>query len=197
MLRELSDLYIPSNERQLRTIQRKGEDLDKHVRTWAQSVVEVLPRGLPLNPDEIYLLCLFLAQQRRLNMQMDAFQPDPSLWASVRATIPFMGKTVDPQVFGAVHRVVATRLDSDIDRAGTFFCQDHHIPPESEPAIDWRVATRFMAQSIYSRVATLDPKKIGASPRRFEIALMARDLAADIVDKRHAMFTVFAADRAG
>jgi hypothetical protein len=190
LLRELGDIHIPTNERQLRTVQRRGDDLDKQVRIWAQAVVEMLPRALPLNPDETYVLCLFLAQQRRLNVQMDAYKPrDNNFWAAARQLLPTFSPA-SPEVHGAAHRLVAARLDSDIDRACRFFCEDNGIQPDCEAAIDWRVAIRFMAQSVYSRVASGELKKVAVSPKRFELALVARDLAADIADRRHAMFSL-------
>ncbi|MEP6872701.1 MAG: hypothetical protein ABI939_12750, partial [Anaerolineaceae bacterium] len=96
MLRELDDLYIPANERQLRNVQCKGDELDKQVRIWAQCVLGVLPRGLPLNDDEKYLFSLFLAQQRRLNLQMDADQPDNSLLGTAK----HVGKRAHVEIIG-------------------------------------------------------------------------------------------------
>jgi len=190
LLREMGDLYIPANERQLRTVQRRGDELDKLVRNWAQAVVDMLPRGLPLNPDETYLLCLFLAQQRRLNMQMDAYKPDNGFWSTARQLLPVRPAQANAQVHGAVHRLVAARLDSDIDRGCRYFCEDNGIQSDCEAAIDWRVSIRFMAQSVYTRVSGGELKKVALSPKRFELALVARDLAADIADRRHNMFSL-------
>jgi hypothetical protein len=195
VLRELGELYIPANERDLRRVQRKGDELDRHVRNWAQSVTHILPRGLPLNPDETLIFSLYLAQQRRLNLQMDANQPEAGFWASFKRTLPIPVAPPDVETQRNVHRLLAARLDSDIDRAATFFCTDNRVPADSEPAIDWRVAICFMAQSVYSRVATVDPRKIPAHPRRFELALVARDLAGDVITKRHRMFQLFADHR--
>lgn len=189
MLQELEELYIPANERQLRDIQRRGEELDRQVRNWAHAVIRVLPRGLPLNADETYIFSLFLAQQRRLNQEMDSYQtPEPSVWNALRQVLPVATPRANPEIIRATHRIVALRLDSDIERATAFFCKDRGIPPDCEPAIDWRVAIRFLAQSIYSRVANVDLRKVHSSPARFELALVARDLAADVVEKRHLMF---------
>lgn len=186
---EFDELYIPTSDRQLRRVQKKGEELDKQVRAWAQAVLSVLPRGLPLNDDEKYIFSLFLAQQRRLNMQMDAFVPDTSLLGAARSLLPIPSARPDPDAFIAVHRIVSTHLDSDVDRACRFYCEDNDVDPESERAIDWRVALRFMAQSVYSRLSNVDPKRLAMSPRRFELAVIARDLACDITEKRSAMFT--------
>lgn len=187
LLREFEEIYIPTNERSLRRVQRKGEELDKHVRNWAHQVIEILPRGLTLNPDERYLVSLFLAQQRRLNLQMDAFEPDNSLWGTAKTFFPFLGQKVDGDAIIAVHRIVALRLDSDIERTVRFYCEDQGIALESDAAVDWRVGIRFMAQSIYSRVGSMEPKKLLNTPGRFELALVSRDLSADVVEKREAM----------
>jgi hypothetical protein len=185
---EFDELYIPTSDRQLRSVQKKGEELEKQVRMWAQVVLSVLPRGLPLNDDEKYIFSLYLAQQRRLNMQMDAFAPETSLMAMARSLLPIRTQQ-DPAAFTAVHRIVAMHLDSDVDRASRFYCEDNRVDPECERAIDWRVALRFMAQSVYSRLSNVDPKRLAMSPRRFELAVIARDLASDVTEKRSAMFT--------
>jgi hypothetical protein len=164
--------------------------MDKDVRSWAQAVVEMLPRGLPLNPDETYILCLFLAQQRRLNVQMDAQKPETGLASAARAFLPAFRRGQNPEVLAAAHRQTAARLDSDIERACRFFCEDNAIRPDCEEAIDWRVGIRFMAQSVYSRVSQGDLKKVAVSPRRFELALVSRDLASDIASRRGSMFAL-------
>jgi hypothetical protein len=192
LLRELGDLYIPANERQLRAVQRRGDELDKNVRQWAQSVVDLLPRGLPLNSDETYILSLFIAQQRRLNVQMDSTRPqdDNSVWGVAKQFLPFAGTPQNGEVSSAAHRLVAARLDSDLERACRFYCEDNGVQPDCEEAIDWRVAIRFMAQSVYSRVSGGDIKKVAMSPKRFELALVARDLASDIEERRQRMFSL-------
>lgn len=192
MLRELGDLYIPANDRQLRAVQRRGDELDKNVRTWAQSVVDLLPRGLPLNSDETYVLSLFIAQQRRLNLQMDGSRPqaDNTMWAVARQFLPFFAQPHNSDVSSTAHRLVAARLDSDLERACRFFCEDNGVRADCEEAIDWRVAISFMAQSVYSRVAAGEIRKVAMSPRRFELALVARDLAGDIEERRQRMFAL-------
>jgi hypothetical protein len=191
LLRELGDIYIPTNERNLRAVQRRGEDLDKQVRNWGQGVIDMLPRGLPINPDETFILSLYLAAQRRLNVQLDASQkPDGGLSGAIKALLPLPARGGPSEVATAAHRLVAARLDSDIERACRFFCEDNGIDAEGEEAIDWRVSIRFMAQSIYSRVADGDLKKMAGSPRRFELALTARDLASEIANRRQGMFSL-------
>ncbi|MEO6197517.1 MAG: hypothetical protein ABIP58_05335 [Dehalococcoidia bacterium] len=196
MLRETDILYIPTNERQLRRIQRGGSDLDAQVRGWTQRVIEVLPAGLPTNADETYIFSLFLAQQRRRNLHIDAFQPDTSLMTTLRGYLPLPEHHATHEEIDAIHRVVSVHLDSDIERAGYAYCEDNNIPPESDPAIDWRVAIRFMSQSIYSRVCRVDPTKIKSHPKRFELALVARELASGVSEKRQQMFAAFAPTRA-
>ncbi len=192
MIENLNTLYIPTNDRQLRRIQRQGEELDANVRSWAARVIDVLPPALPTNADETYILSLFLAQQRRKNILLDAYIPPPSnIWYNIRQAMPFAPRQPDREELEAIHRNVATQLDSDIERAVTYYCSDSNIPPESEPAIDWRVAIRFMCQSIYSRVANVDLAKITNHPRRFELALVARELATEIAEKRQQMFSAF------
>ncbi len=193
MLRQFEDLYIPQDERTLRRIQTKSEEIDRCARNWAQAVVNVLPRGLSLHEDEVYILTLFLSQQRRLNAEMDAQDPPATLRSRLGRVFPLLGaETVeDPEILRAMHRTVSTRLESDIDRACGFFCRDQGVPPISDPAIDWRVAIRFMAQSLHSLACQIDMKRFHNSPRRFELAGLARDLAASVVEKRHALLAAF------
>lgn len=196
LLRQLEDMYIPQDERTLRRVQRKVDELDRQARNWAQSVVNVLPRGLSLVDDEIYILTLFLAQQRRLNLELDAQEPDTGLRARLgRALSRGSDGPGDDEIMRAVHRIVASRLESDIDRACGFFCRDLNIPEISDPSIDWRVAIRYMAQGLHRIACQIDMKRnYSTSPRRFELALLARDLAGDIVAKRRGMVAAFSPD---
>lgn len=196
MLRQLEDLYIPRDERTLRRVQRSVEELDQRVRNWAQAVVNVLPRGLSMVDDEIYILSLFLAQQRRVNLELDARNPAPTLRSRLGRVLPFGGEpAVDTDMVRAVHRVVASRLESDIDRACGFFCRDLNVPAVSDPSIDWRVAIRYMAQGLHQIASQVDVNRGYAnSPRRFELALLARDMASGIVAKRRDMVAAFSRD---
>jgi hypothetical protein len=186
-LDHLDGLYVPANERELRRVQRQGEDLDRQVRAWAESVIRVLPRGLPINSHEVYVLSLFLAQQRRLNVQMDSREPDYSFMGAIKHALSFVLPQEDPAVAATTHYVLSQRLDSEIERACAIYCRDYGVDAKSEPAIDWRVAIRFMAQSIYSRLAETEPQKMATSPHRFELSLVARDLATEVEAKRHSM----------
>lgn len=180
----LDGLYVPENEHQLRRLQRQGEELDKQVRAWAESAIRVLPRGLPINSHEVYVLSLFLAQQRRLNVQMDSREPDYSAVGTIKHALSFIFPQEDPAVAATTHHVLAQRLDSEIERACAIYCRDHGVDSKSEPAIDWRVAIRFMAQSVYCRLAEIEPSKMATSPHRFELSLVARDLATEVETKR-------------
>lgn len=197
MLREyLDDLYIPQDERQLKRFQRKVEELDRSVRAWAQSVLDVLPKGITLHEDEVYILGLYLAQQRRLNLELDIETADPAFPRRVVRALPFVNQPEEPEMVRAAHRVVASRLESDIERACDFFCRDLNVPALSDPAIDWRVSIRFMAQAVHNLARDVNMKRYPESPRRFEIALIARDLSVAIVDKRRAMIAAFSAQPA-
>ncbi|HEY5625529.1 MAG TPA: hypothetical protein VIT93_03465, partial [Dehalococcoidia bacterium] len=135
-LDHLDGLYVPENERELRRVQRRGEDLDKQVRAWAESVIRVLPHGLPINSHEVYVLSLFLAQQRRLNVQMDSRAPDYSVIGTVKHARSFILPQEDPAVAATTHHVLAQRLDSEIERACAIYCRDHGVDPKSDPALD-------------------------------------------------------------
>ncbi len=195
MLDQQQQLYVPQDERALRRVQRKVDELDRRVRVWAQSVVDVLPKGSALLEDETYVLSLYLAQQRRLNLELDAQRGEDTLRTRLGRVLPFLGDAEDDwQMVRAVHRMVAARLDSDLERACEFFCLDRRIPPICDPSIDWRVAIRFMAQELH-RIARQINLKSGyaSSPLRFELALSARDLAIEVAARRRDMITIFAA----
>ena len=196
-LDHLDGLYVPENERELQRVQRQGKELDKRVRAWAESVIRVLPRGLPINSHEVYVLSLFLARQRRLNVQMDSREPDYSVIGSIKHALSFILPREDPAVAASTHQVLAQRLDSEIERACAIYCRDQGVDPKSEPALDWRVAIRFMAQSVYSRLAETEPRKMALSPHRFELSLVARDLATEVETKRIEMTSAFPAGPLG
>jgi len=193
LLSQHEDLYIPHDERTLRRVQRKVDEVDKQVRAWSDYLVEVLPKGLALLDAELDLLALYLAQQRRRNLELDEQNGKETLRTRLAKYVPFLGEDADEwEIVNAAHRMVSTRLDADIDRATDFFCRDHGLPGLVEPVIDWRVAIRYLAQRIHHIACQLDLKhELATSPLRFELALTARDLAGDVVDKRRVMFALF------
>ena len=192
-MNHLDGLYVPENEQQLRRVQRQGEELDGQVRSWAESAIRVLPRGLPINSHEVYVLSLFLAQQRRLNVQMDSREPDYSFVGTIKQALSFIFPQEDPAVTATTHQVLAQRLESEIERACAIYCRDHGVDARSDPALDWRVAIRFMAQSVFCRLAEIEPRMMATSPHRFELSLVARNLATEVENKRHEMMAVLPA----
>jgi len=187
------DLYIPQDERRLRAVQRRGESLDRTVRDWSATVLEVLPKALPLVKAELAIIGLFLAQQRRLNLELDARNPESNLRERLGKLLPFLGDgSPDLDAIRAVHRIVSARLESDIDRACGQYCEAQGIPAVSDPVIDWRVALRFMGQGLHRIASQIDLKKdYATSSKRFELALFAREGAADIIQRRRSMFSAF------
>jgi len=191
LLRQLDELYIPRDERTLNRLQRRTDELDRKVRSWARDVLDVLPKGTALMDDEIYILGLFLAQQKRLNLEIDAENPEETIRGHLGRLLPFL---TDPEteweITRAAHRTIGARLESDIDRACQFFCHDRRISATSEQAIDWRVAIRYLGQELRRLVGKMDLRHdYYNSPQRFEIALVTRDLAADIVERRKTLLT--------
>ncbi len=193
MLSQHEDLYIPHDERTLRRVQRRLDELDKQVREWADSLVAELPSGLALLEEEYELLALYLAQQRRRNLELDAQNGEETLRSRLGRFVPFIAEDeVEWDINNAAHRMVSTRLESDIDRATDFFCRDHGLPGLVEPVIDWRVAIRYLAQRLHHIACQIDLRRgLATSPQRFEVALTARDLGDDILDKRRRMLDLF------
>ena len=191
MLQQLDELYVPRDERTLRALQRRTDELDRKVRSWAQEVLDVLPKGTEMIDDEVYILGLFLAQQRRRNIEIDDENREETVRERLGRVLPFL---TDPQteweISRAAHRTVAARLESDVDRACQFFCRDRRLSSMCEPAIDWRVAIRYLGQELHRLACKLDLRReYYSSPQRFEIALVTRDLAANIVERRKVLLT--------
>ena len=188
-MRQLDGIYLPQDERALRRLQRSVDDLDRKARAFAQDLVDVLPKGLSLIDDETYILGLFLAQQKRLNLEIDAENPPETVRSRIGRVLPFLAPSeAEAEISHTAHRTVAARLESDIDRACQFFCQNHSIPPISDETIDWRVAIRYLGQELHRLAGKIDLQRdFYNSPQRFEIALVARDLAGNIADKRRLM----------
>ena len=193
MQQQIGDLYIPSDERRLRSIQRRGETMDRAVREWAGVVIEVLPRSLPLVDEELKITHLFLAQQHRLNVELDARSPQVTLRTRIGRLLPIpVSGSPDLDVIRAVHRIVSTRLESDIDRACAAYCEGQGVPPVSDPAIDWRVAMRFMAQGLHRIASQIDMRReYATSAKRFDLALFAREASADVIQRRRTLFAAF------
>ncbi len=195
MLSQHEDLYIPHDERTLRRVQRKLDELDKQVRDWAECVVAALPKGLALLTEEYELLALYLAHQRRRNLELDAENGQETLRSRLGRFVPFLAEDeIEWDISSAAHRMASTRLESEIDRTTDFFCRDYNLPGLVEPVIDWRVAIRYLAQRLHHIASRIDLKRgLATSPLRFELALTARDLAVDVADKRRRMFALFEA----
>lgn len=193
MQQQIGDLYIPQDERALRTVQRRGELVDRTVRDWSSTVIGVLPKALPLLADELQITQLFLAQQRRLNLELDARNPQANLRNRLGRVLPFVGDgSPDLELLRAVHRIVSTRLESEIDRVCSRYCEGQSIPPVSDPVIDWRVAMRFMAQGLHRIASQIDFKRdYATSSKRFELALFAREAANDVSQRRRAVLSAF------
>jgi len=198
LLSQHEDLYIPHDNRTLRRVQRKLDELDNQVRAWADYLVAVLPKGLALLTEEYELLALYLAQQRRRNLELDAENGGETFRSRLERFLPFLAEDEEEwEITHAAHRMVSTRLESDIDRATDFFCRDHGLPGLVEPVIDWRVAIRYLAQRLHHIACQIDLRRgLATSPLRFELALTARDLAIDVADKRQRMLALFEAAQA-
>jgi hypothetical protein len=190
---QIGDIYIPQNERALRSVQRRVEAVDEAVREWSSTVMGVLPKALPLIDEETRITSLFLAQQRRLNLELDQRNPGETLRTRLGKVVPFLGEGApDLDMIRGVHRIVSARLESDIDRECAAYCDSRQMPAVSDPVIDWRVAMRFMAQGVHRIACQIDLKKdYATSSKRFELALFAREAAADVVQNRRAMLAAF------
>ena len=189
MVTELNTLYVPQDERDLRKIQRRVDEIDRQARDWARVMVSLMPGGLLMLDEEIGLLTLFLSQQRRLNQEIDARHIEETPITQLRRVLPFLTPPEEElRICHEAHRTVAARLESEIDRAFLAFCEPRTIEPMTEAAIDWRVAIRYLAQEVHRLASPIDIRRqYYQSPHRFEISLRARDLAADIVTRREIM----------
>jgi len=189
LLQQLDEVYIPRDERALKRLQRRTDELEQRVRGWAQQVLDVLPKSTQLIAAETHILGLFLAQQKRLNLEIDAESGDESPGTRLARVLPFLSDPeTEREAIRQAHRTVASRLESDIDRACQFFCAERGISPTSDEAINWRVAIRYLGQELHRLTAMLDLRRdYYASPQRFECALVTRELASNIVERRESL----------
>src|SRR2546425_10973914 len=98
LLDQVDNLYVPQDERTLRRVQRTVEAIDRSTRGWAQTVIDLLPKGLSIAEDEVYILGLFLAQQRRLYMAVGSLHPT-RIGASANALVfPLVARADGPTV---------------------------------------------------------------------------------------------------
>ena len=177
----LDHLYIPGGERDLARFQHKVEKLDKAVRRWTAPIIDLLPKGLALLPEEVEILRLYLAEQRRKNLELDAGEKSPGLGR----VIQLLANSNEHEMTRAAHQQVAVRIQSDIDQVFENYCRDRNIPM-LESTLDWRVAIRLMAQRLYL-VSSGNIKAVIQKPLRFEFALVARDHSLDVIGKRQRM----------
>lgn len=191
MLQQLDKVYVPGDERALARLQRRTDEVDRKVRRWAQDVLDILPKSTQLSDDETYILGLFLAQQKRLNLELDVAQADDSVTSQLGRFLPFFpDPETDREMTRLAHRTVAARLESEIDRACQFFCDDRQLSHTSDDAIDWRVAIRYLAQELHRLTAMLDLRRnYYVSPQRFECAIVTRELATHVVERRKALLS--------
>lgn len=183
--------FIHKDERTLRRVQRKVEKLDKNVRGWAQSVIEVLPKGLDLHDEEVIILKLYLAQQHRRNLELDMVIQPESLRSKLSRLLPMFRDPDKEQITHTIHQEVSSRLESDIERTCYFYCQDRNSPALCDPSIDWRVAIRSMAQHLHHIASQYDFKNDKTNPIGFELNFTARDHAVEVIGKRHRMLDLF------
>ncbi|MBI1885654.1 MAG: hypothetical protein HYS09_04995 [Chloroflexi bacterium] len=175
----------------LRYVLRRVDQLESRVRSWARQIVGLLPQGLPLADQERDLLTLFLAQQRRLNLELDHRNGngDGGLRHTLARVLTFLGNGHGPyngDTDRLAHHLVACRLEDDIERAAATFCQDRNIPEVCDPVIDWRVSVRYMAQQLHRIACRINLKhdRRLTSPLRYELHVVARELSAEVIEKR-------------
>lgn len=179
----LKDIYLPSKERDIKRLRQTSERINIECRSWAKMVTDLLPEELGLHIDEKYLLSLFLAEQHRLNIQLDIKRGDQH---GIRRLLPIFGAKDKPQILDAAHTMVRVRFESEIERTYNTGCCHNQINPNSEVAIDWRAAIRLMAQNLEGVAwRAKSPDKIQEdSQLRFEFKQIARERASGITAKR-------------
>jgi|GEM_PF-4108965 len=184
---DICDDGVPWDEARVRCAQRAADRLQDQVMTWAFGVVTILPKGLPLAEEEAELLQLFLAQQRRINLELDSHNGHPKLLKSIARALPFIQRKHDKQIKRAAQRLASSYLDHAIEDTAERFCGLRHLLPTESIALDWRVSLRYMAQQVH-RVASeinLKQEPYFVSHRKVELALIAHELAAEVVERRN------------
>ena len=181
------DGELPRDEASMRRIQRAADVLHRRVLAWASKVIVILPRRLPLTPADVELLRLFLAQQRRLNLELDGHNGHYGLLGSIARALPFFQRGDDEQVDRSAQKLVSSYLEHAIEDAAERFCGQHRLSPTDDIAIDWRVSLRYMAQQIHRLASRLNLREEPylISPYKFELALVAHELAAEVSERRN------------
>lgn len=180
------DGELPRDEGSVRRIQRTAEVLHQHVLAWASGVIAVLPKRLPLTTDDRELLTLFLAQQRRLNLELDGRDGQEGLLVYIARCLPLLSDCPDAVTIRAAHKLACAYIEHAIEDAVDRSWGQHGLSPTSDAVINWRVSIRYMAQQLHRIACRISFRRDynDASPLRFELTLMARELAGDVALKR-------------
>lgn len=181
------DADLPRDEASARRSQRAAEVLYRRVLAWASRVLAILPQRLPLTPADLELLRLFLAQQRRLNLELDGRNGHHSPLAFIAKVLPFLQRGDEEHIARAAHKLASSYLEHAIEDAAERFCGQHRLSPSDDIVINWRVALRYMAQQIHRLASSINLREEPYlnAPRRYELALIVYELAAEVVERRN------------
>lgn len=171
--------YEHIDERLLKGVLQLAHRLDREVRGWTLRMLSLLPAGLPLLGHERELLSLYLAEQRRRNLELDADFPRG---ISPSRVLPFLRNDDEDRSERLAHHLVSYHLEDDIERVVLFFSRECAVSDMDEQVIDWRVSLRYLAQRLYSFA---DGYSMSDAARAFEP--VARQLAQDVTEKRIAL----------
>ena len=183
---DIYDDQLPMDEQTVRHIQRQAGLIHHKVTDWASRVLALFPSHLPLSPIEAEILKLYLAQQRRLNLELDGQSGHHSFRTRVAGVLPFPTTTNNPEIAHASHQLACSYLQHQVEDTTDRFCGRQGVSPASQAVIDWRGTIRYLAQRLHHIAHRMNLNNSGhlGSPLKFELALLAHQGAADVAHKR-------------
>jgi hypothetical protein len=132
---------------------------------------------------ETELLKLFLAQQRRLSLELDGH---PSFLARMVSCWPFRHREDRGVTASVAHRLAASYIEQAIEDAMDRFCGQYGLSPVSAIALDWRVALRYMAQQLHRTTSLMNSRHQHylSAPSQRQLAGTVLPLAAEVAFRR-------------
>ncbi len=173
------------DERLLREVLQRTDRMERDVQAWSGAATDLLTADLPLKARERELIRLYIAEQRRRNLELDEASSDrnpPGLLYRLVRIFPLLRTAVDCTTSRLAHHLLSCHIEDDIERAVFNFSRECQLHELSDEVIDWRVSVRYLAQRLHAFAASREAGEAVVS--RDEFMALAREQAGDIASKR-------------